>query len=223
MRPNSNLAPSLHLKNREEKKGVFMKSASFKAIVTLLVVVGVASTMMSCSSGTPTDTPGVERLGQYILKQFGPELWTVLGYRFANSQLGEEWMIIEVGFSSPNGQTATVKRENVFLRTPAGDTIQLASQKEFNEAYGALRPVIAKANVDRDPLDYFPPSRIECAVQFYVSPGGGVSFDEVTVNDRRGCYGRLFINVPGGIQSGRWTLGIDLEESEIRIPFELGD
>ncbi len=26
-------------------------------------------------------------MGQYILKQFGPELWTVLGYRFANSQM----------------------------------------------------------------------------------------------------------------------------------------
>jgi hypothetical protein len=179
--------------------------------------------MLSCSTGTPTDTPGVERLGQYILKQFGPELWVVLGYRFANSQLGEEWMILEVGFSSPNGQNATVKRENVFLMSPSGDKIPLPSQKEFNDAYGALRPVIANANVDRDPLDYFPPSRIECAVQFYVTPGGGVSFDEVTVNDKRGCYGRLYVKVPGGIQSGRWVLGVDLEESDIRIPFELGE
>jgi len=200
-----------------------MKTASPRFFVALIVVVGVALTITSCSTGSPTDTPGVERLGQYVLKQFGPELWTVLGYRFANSQLGEEWMILEVGFSSPNGQTATVKRENVFLRSPAGDTISLPSQKEFNEAYGDLRPIIAKANVDRDPLDYFPPSRIECAVQFYVTPGEGVSFDEVTVSDKRGCFGRLFVKVPGGIQSGRWTLGVDLEESEIRIPFELGE
>jgi len=200
-----------------------MNSTSLRNIVTLIVVVGVAATMVGCSTGTPTDTPGVERLGQYILKQFGPELWAVLGYRFANSQMAEEWMILEVGFSSPNGQTATVKRENIFLRSPGGDTIQLPSQREFNEAYGELRPVIAKANVDRDPLDYFPPSRIECSVQFYVTPGAGVSFDEVTLSDRRGCYGRLYVNVPGGIQSGRWTLGVDLEESEIRIPFELGD
>jgi len=206
-----------------EQKGATMKSASLRNIVTLLVVIGVAATMVSCSTGTPTDTPGVERMGQYILKQFGPELWTVLGYRFANSQTAEEWMILEGGFSSPNGQTATVKRENIFLRTPAGDTIPAPSQKEFNEAYGSLRPVIAKADVDRDPLDYFPPSRIECAVQFYVTPGGGVSFDEVTVSDKRGCYGRLYFKVPGGIQSGRWTFGVDLEESEIRIPFVLGE
>jgi hypothetical protein len=147
----------------------------------------------------------------------------VLGYRFANSQIGDEWMILEVGLSSPNGQTATVEREDVFLRTPDGTRLPVPTQKAFNEAYGSLRPVISKANVDRDPLDYFPPSRIECAIQFFVTPGGGVSFDEVTVSDRRGCFGRFFFAVPGGIQQGRWVLGIDQPESEIRIPFDLGE
>jgi hypothetical protein len=200
-----------------------MKSASSKSVVAIMIVVGMTAAAVGCSTATPTDTPGVERLGEFVLKQFGPELWTVLGYRFANSQLGDEWMILEIGLSSPNGQSAKVEREDIFLRTPSGDRISLPTQKEFNEAYGALRPVIAKANVDRDPLDYFPPSRIECAIRFFVTPGAGVSFDEVTVSDRRGCFGRLYVNVPGGIQEGRWTLGIDLEESEIRIPFELGE
>jgi hypothetical protein len=55
----------------------------------------------------------------------------------------------------------------------------------------------------------------------YVAPGEGVAFDEVTVNDRRGCQGKVMFNIPGGIQPGRWTLGIDFEESQIRIPFTL--
>ncbi len=162
-------------------------------------------------------------MGQYVLKQFGPELWTVLGYRFANSQLGDEWMILEIGLSSPNGQSAKVAREDIFLLSPSGNRIPLATQRRFNEVWGSLRSTIEKANVNRDPLEYFPPSRIECAIQFFVTPGQGVSFDEVTLNDRRGCFGRLFIDVPGGIQAGRWILGIDLEESEIRIPFDLGE
>ena len=200
-----------------------MKTMKTTSIITMLALAGVAVTLVSCSSATPTDTPGVERMGRSVLKQFGPELWTVLGYRFANSQIGDEWMILEVSLSSPGGQTATVEREDVFLRTPGGNQLALPTQKEFNEAYGSLRPVIAKANVDRDPLDYFPPSRIECAIQFFVTPGGGVSFDEVTLSDRRGCFGRLYFYVPGGIQQGRWVFGIDLTESEIRIPFDLGE
>ena len=200
-----------------------MRSFKPKSIITVLAVVGIAMTIGSCSSTTPTDTPGVERMGRYVLKQFGPELWTVLGYKFANSQISDEWMILEVGLSSPNGQTAKVTREDVFLRAPDGTNVSLMTQKKFNEAYSALRPVLARADIDRDPLDYFPPSRVDCAIRFFTTPGGGVSFDEVTVSDRRGCFGRLYFNVSGGIQAGRWVLGIDLPESEIRIPFELGE
>ena len=102
-------------------------------------------TLVSCSSARPTDTPGVERMGRSILRQYGPELWTVLGYRFAMSQIGDEWMILEVALSSPGGQVAKVTRENVFLRTPDGDRLPLPTQKEFNEAYGSLRSTIARA------------------------------------------------------------------------------
>ena len=200
-------------------KGVNMKSS--KAIVFGAGFLTLVLSFTGCSSATPTDTPGVDRLGEYILRQEGPELVTVVGYRFASSTLGDEWLILEVGLTSPNGQTAKVTRENIFVRNPAGNNIPVATQKEFTEAYGSLRSTLAKANVDRDPLDYFPPSRIECPIQFFVAPGEGVSFDEVTLNDRRGCFGRLFFKVQGGIQAGRWVLGVDLPESEIRIPFEL--
>jgi hypothetical protein len=200
-------------------KGVNMKSS--KAIVFGAGFLALVLTFTGCSSATPTDTPGVDRLGEYILRQEGPELVTVVGYRFASSTLGDEWLILEVGLTSPNGQTARVTRKDIFVRNPAGNNIPVATQTEFTQAYGSLRSTLAKANVDRDPLDYFPPSRIECPIQFFVAPGEGVSFDEVTLNDRRGCYGRLFFKVPGGIQAGRWVLGVDLPESEIRIPFEL--
>jgi hypothetical protein len=200
-----------------------MRSKIFSSVLAALTLTIISVTFAGCTSATPTETPGVDRMGQYILRQFGPELWTVLGYRFANSQIGDEWMILEVGLSSPGGQTATVKRGDVFLRAPDGTRVPLPTQREFNEAYGALRPVISKADVNRDPLDYFPPSREECAIQFFVTPGGGVSFDEVTLNERRGCFGRFFFKVPGGIQAGRWVFGIDQPESEIRIPFELGE
>ena len=200
-----------------------MKSNVTKAVIGAVIIVSVVATLTGCSSATPTDTPGVDRVGQHILKQFGPELWTVLAYRFANTQLGDEWMILEVGFSSPSGISAKVKREDIFLTTPGGSRISLATQTEFSKAYGGLRSTISKANVNRDPLDYFPANRVECAVQFFVAPGSGVSFDEVGLNGQRGCYGRLYFQVPGGIQAGRWVFGVDQPESEIRIPFELGE
>jgi hypothetical protein len=132
-------------------------------------------------------------------------------------------MILEVALTTPGGQVATVERDDIFLRTPAGDRVPLATQREFNEAYGSLRPAIAKADINSDPMDYFPPDREDCDMKFLVTPGVGVSFDEVSINDRRACYERFFFNVPGGIQAGRWVFAIDQPESEIRIPFDLGE
>ena len=96
-------------------KGDRMKTTFSKTVLAIVAIAGVAVSLTGCSSATPTDTPGVDRMGQYILKQFGPELWTLLGYRFANTQLGDEWMILEVGLSTPNGQTTKVTREEIFL------------------------------------------------------------------------------------------------------------
>ncbi len=177
--------------------------------------------LTGCSSAVPTETPGVERLGQYVLREKGPEAEVVLGYKFASMSLGNEWLILEINASSPQGKSARIEREKVFVRTPDGVRIPASTQRAFNEAYQKMRNTISQANVARDPLDYFPPNRESCTLQFFVAPGEGVAFDQVTVNDRRACEGKLFFNVPGGIQPGRWMLGIDLEESEIRIPFDL--
>jgi len=175
----------------------------------------------ACSSAVPTETPGVERLGQFILRERGVEAELVLAYKFASMSLGNEWMMLEIAVSSPSGKSARIERENVFVRTPAGVQIPAATQRQFGEAYSGLRPVIAQANVVRDPLDYFPPGRDDCPVQFFVAPGQGVAFDQFTVNDRRACQGRLYFNIPGGIQPGRWIFGVELQESDIRIPFTL--
>jgi hypothetical protein len=163
----------------------------------------------------------VKQVGEYVAKQTVPEAEVVLGYRYATKSAGQEWLILELALTSPPGETARITRENVFLRTPDGTRIPLPGQKEFAEAYAKIQNQIARANVARDPMDYFPPNREQCSIQFFEAPGQGVVYDQVTVNSYRACQGKLFFKVPGGLQPGRYTLGIDLEESQIRIPFEI--
>jgi hypothetical protein len=97
----------------------------------------------------------------------------------------------------------------------------MANQGEFAEAFGSLRAKLRRANVMRDPMDYFPANRRECTLGFFAEPGRGLAFDEVSVNDQLACEGKAFFVVPGGTQTGRWVLGIDLDEESIRIPFRL--
>ncbi len=191
---------------------LFSSAIPASALVVLLA---------ACSSAVPTDTPGVEQLGEYVLRHTGPELETVIGYRYSAQNPGSEWLIVELALSSPPGKMAKVERGSISVRTPDGNTVKLASQQEFAEAYGELRSVIRAEEIARDPMDYFPPSRQPCGLDLFQAPGEGVVFDQVTVNDQRACAGKLFFRVPGGVQKGRWVLAVDLPESDIRIPFKI--
>jgi hypothetical protein len=195
---------------------------NMKRRTLLTVLLGAVVAASACSSAVPTETPGVEQLGQYIMRQNGSEADVVVGYKHAAQSLGDEWLLLELAITSPSGESAKFERKNIWVRTPAGVQVPAASQKAFGEAYGSMRNKIAQANVARDPMDYFPPNRLPCDLDLYVAPGEGVAFDQVTVNQRRACEGKLFFYIPGGVQPGKYVLGIDLEEDEIRIPFTLG-
>ena len=194
---------------------------SLRRVSMLTLALGVMVAVTSCSSAVPTETPGVERLGQYILRQKGADAEVVLAYKYAALNLGNEWLLLELALSSPPGKTARFDREGIWVRTPDGVRVPAASQKAFGEAFGGMRNQINQSNVVRDPMDYFPPNRLPCSIQLFVAPGEGVSFDEVTVNDRRACQGKLFFYIPGGVQPGRYVLGMETEEDEIRIPFTM--
>jgi hypothetical protein len=113
-----------------------------------------------------------------------------------------------------------IERSRVFVRTPAGEATYLPSQEEFAAAYSGLRVRIQRAAIAADPLDYFK-ARVPCDLKFFAEPAQGLVFPEVWVDDRRACAGRLYFRIPGGVQAGTYTLGIDLTESKVRIPFKL--
>jgi hypothetical protein len=192
-----------------------------KMMLGVTIVAAMAAGVMGCTSARPTGTPGVDEVGEYVLTYGGPELEMVLGFRHAASELGDEWLILDTNFTAAHGGVTKVDRSKVFVRTPAGDRIPMATQEEFAEAFGGLRATLRKADVNSDPLDYFPPDRDDCEAGFFTVPGAGIAYDELTLNDRRVCKGRLFFKVPGGVQAGRWTFGIDLEETRVRMPFKL--
>ena len=87
--------------------------------------------------------------------------------------------------------------------------------------YSQLQSSLRRADVAASPMwAYFPRARRQCDFQFFAGPGG-TTYNHVEVNDRRACGERLVFQIPGGVQPGRWVVGIDLEESELRIPFDL--
>ena len=189
------------------------------AIVSILSPATLIS--LACSTATPTSTPGVSRLGAAVLQYKGPEIEALLSSRFANTNLGAPWLLLDLLVTGTNRVATEIKRAQVSLLIPDGTIVFLPSQQEFSKAYRDLRAEDTRADIAADPLAYYAERRID-RLNFLVVPGSGLSFDSIWVNDLRMAVGRLYFPMPVAVQAGHYELRIDLPESNVRIPFSLG-
>jgi hypothetical protein len=162
-------------------------------------------------------------MGQFVRIAYNNQGFATLGYRAAQEAIGEEWMLLEVGLTmrSP-AKNFTLKREHLSIKTPDGATIPLATQKQYAEA-GYLRALNQRMRVMRDSINYFPVEASRgCSIQFYANLGGAgpqLAYDQVELSTDRGCVGRLYFHVPGGIKVGQHWLVVNFGESVVEVPF----
>lgn len=190
-------------------------------IAAAALAAGSALALLGCTTATPTETPGVDRLGATILRYRGPEVDVVLSYRMPTIGIGSDWLFLDAAITGNTRDSVEVKRERIALRVPSGDVVGLASQQEFGEAYAELASALQRASVAAEPLDYWA-GRREASLDFLKVPGTGLSLPSEWVNDQVVYQGHLYFFLPGGVQPGRYELRIDLPESKVRIPFRLG-
>jgi len=201
------------------------------ATLTLLLLAGgpahaaPESALKGINPPEPTVPQVFTLMGQYVRVAYNNDAFATLGYRIAQESVGEEWMLLEVGLAmrdkTPN---FTLKRDALSVKTPDGKSIPLATQKDFAAA-GYLRALNNRAKVQRDPINYFPmEARHGCAIHFFANPTHGVgslSYDQVELSKDRGCVGRLFFHIPGGIQLGQHWLIVKVAGGEIQVPFRI--
>lgn len=189
--------------------------------VAMSVLVAVAAlTMVGCGSTSSGPTQASGPAGDDLVQATGP-IEVLLSYRFAADNLGEEWLFLEALMTGSLGRATEVRRENIFIQTPSGERVPLPTQKEFSAAYSDVRALVRRFEIATQPLNVFSRDRYRCRLPFLVVPGRGTTADAVWLSDREVCVGPLFFPIPGGVQPGRWVLGIDFEEARMRIPFVL--
>ena len=160
--------------------------------------------------------------GTYVRAAYNNEGYAIIGYKLANMSVGEEWMLIEFGTTvldrTPNYR---LKRDALSLETPDGKTIPMASVEEYRAAN--LSALQNRERVARDSINYFPPSASQaCRIGFFSELANRArAWDEVELSNTRGCVGRLFFHVPGGIAYGQHWLNVKFEKSLVRVPFRI--
>jgi hypothetical protein len=197
------------------------------AIVAVLITVGfgVCTAVAQETPSQAGEKVGVE--GQYVRVAENDTGWVVLGYRMANESVKEEWMLLEVGITLQKGvKSRELTRDQIKLVTPDKQVISLPSQEEFAKVAASLGALNERAAMMNDSIDYFPPGTNQaCRIGFFASTEGAtrdmVSFNQVDLSSQRACMGRLYFQVPGGIQYGNYNLDVNFGDSVVKVPMDI--
>ncbi len=191
-------------------------------VVLAAMVAGCGSSGSDSSQAAGPAKPSVTQVGRTQVRTVGADLEGIVSYKFADSSLGDEWLIIDVALTGQRSESIEVKLSDVSVRTPDGRRIPLPTQKEFIDAYPQLQSALRRAAVASEPLEATRGGKRQCDLNFLRLPGTGSTRDAIWVSQNQLCVGMLAFPVAGGIQPGRWKLIIELEESSLEIPFDLG-
>jgi len=160
--------------------------------------------------------------GLFVRAAYNNEGYVIVGYKTANYSVGEEWMLLETGMTLREGVSSQrLKREAVSLDTPDGTHLPLATIEEFRQA--DTRALQNRSTIQRDSINYFPPMASRpCRIGFFSDvEDRAMPWDEFEMSDNRACLGRMYFKVPGGITYGQHWLNVQLEKSQIRVPFRI--
>jgi hypothetical protein len=195
------------------------------ALTLVLSAAAQAQTPPQVVPPKPTVPEIFTLMGQYVRVAYNNQGFATLGYRNAQQAIGEDWALLEAGLTmrSP-AKDFTLKRQHLSVKTPDGTIVPLATQKEYAEA-GHLTALNMRARAVRDSINYFPvEAHRPCAIQFFANTGQGgpqIAFDQVELSSSRGCVGRLYFKIPGGIKVGQYWLNVNFGESEVQVPFRI--
>jgi hypothetical protein len=186
-----------------------------------IALFGVAalSLLMGTTALAAPARGSVKQMGASSLVYRGPRLQVALGYRYAKTAIGSRWLFLDAEMTATRS-TVEIPRKDIAVETPGGEVVPMATQRAFANAYGAMRANIAAANVASQPINYLVPQRPR-RLRYFARPGYRLAFSRQWLNPEWNYFGRLYFEVPGGVQHGGYALLIRLPKETVRIPFTL--
>jgi len=193
-------------------------------IARFVLTASATVALIVAGAPAPADaSESINRLGKPMVGFESPLIEVVVDYKFADSSLGEDWLILNVAVTSSQSEATEVRSNHVFVQTPDGRKIPLPSYSDFSKAYPEYQSAARRAALASDPIDFTHGGRATCELAFQPLPGTTTALESVYVNMRKICQGLLFFPVEGGVQPGKWQFIIEFEEFEARVPFVLGE
>jgi hypothetical protein len=170
--------------------------------------------------------PGVPEImtieGTFVRAAYNNEGYVILGYEPVQRSIGEQWILLDIGVTvRERVPDFKLTRDALSLETPDGKTLPLPSVTEHRA--GNTSALQARANVQRDSINYFPPNAHQaCRIGFFAElDSPATAWDVVEISDNRACLGRIYFHMPGGITYGQYWLNVKFPKSLVRVPFRI--
>jgi hypothetical protein len=184
----------------------------------VVVAAALALLVGAAAFAGPTLAEETKQVGATAIVYRGPKIDVAISYRFIKLNPSGTWFFLDTAMTAT--APIEVPRTAISLRTPSGAVVALASQEEFGRAFPGLAGEITRANKTREPMAYLTPRRYR-RLAYFTEPGRGLAFPSVWLDEWHNHYGRLFFQLPAGIQPGSYELVIDLHDSRVAIPFTI--
>lgn len=205
-----------------------IKSAAALGLLGVMALSTVSGYAQDQKPQVKIPEPGVPEImsieGHFVRVAYNNEGYVVLGYETANRSVGEKWMLLEFGTTLREGvKDQKLTRAAISLDTPDGKHIPLPSIEEYRKGANETQGAQMRNKVQRESINYFPPSaRNVCRLGFFSDlEDKAVAWDQVELTSTRGCLGRLYFQIPGGVAYGQHFLNVKYEGSTLRVPFRI--
>jgi hypothetical protein len=202
-----------------------------RLLYPVAVALALSTLVAAAPQGTQKPTvkipePGVPQImtleDRFVRIAYNNEGYVSLGYRLANGLVGKEWIMMDVGMTVRDGKpNYKIKRSDISVTLPDNSKLPLPTNPEYREV--DLRAIENQAKVINDSINYFPPSvRGTCRIGFFSEmTSGTLAYEEVELSSVRGCVGRLYFKIPGGLKYGQHFLNVQFQNSLVRVPFRI--
>lgn len=194
----------------------------------VVAVLAIAIGLPSNAGGKTPEQAGehVAVRGTFVRVAANEEGWVVVGYRVANESFGEKWMLLDVGLTMTDYSTThTIIRDDIKLVTPDNRVISLPTQEEFEKVRGTLAPLVKRAAMVRDNIDYFPRgANRQYPLDLFTDPTAlrpQVTKNKLELSGSYANLGRVYFEVPGGIEYGNYNLDVKFGNSIVKVPIEI--
>jgi hypothetical protein len=161
------------------------------------------------------------QIGKAVVEFNDAAIQMVAAYAYSQRNHGSRWLMFEVGLST--AKDSAIQRTAIVLRSPQGQEIPLATQRQVNEDINGVKALLQESSAVRhDVPSYFTQrDRVE-DMRLFTLPFGPVVHDSFVVDRDRVAVGLFLFESPSRTwENGTYALIVRHAEGAAELPVRL--